>query len=135
MWVPLVEKAYGQMMGGYSEIGDGGQPHKAMSLITGMPSMVFSPSDITIDEMADFRAKGHAIVMNTPQYSTTTGAVVGIVNQSPIVPGHAYYVTNVDRAAGTVSLRNPWGWSHREVTMSVDQFNQVFNKGAINPTR
>jgi WXG100 family type VII secretion target len=135
MWVPLIEKAYAQMMGDYSDIKDGGQPWVAMRNITGKRSMTFQPEDIKMDELADYHAKGNAIVVHTPNHQTFTSMWAKASGRYDMVPNHAYYVTNVDKAAGTVSLRNPWGWHEKEITMPLNEFGGVFIKGAMTPTR
>jgi hypothetical protein len=86
-----------------------------------------------MDELADFHAKGNAIVLDTPEY--TTQAALNAGGRFTIVPDHSYYVTNVDKTAGTVTLRNPWGWHEKEVNVSLDEFKGIFTKGAIAPTR
>jgi WXG100 family type VII secretion target len=134
MWVPLIEKAYAQMMGGYDEM-NGGQPWVAMRNITGKRSMTFQPEDIKMDELADYHAKGNAIVVHTPNHETYASMWAKATGKFDMVPNHAYYVTNVDKAAGTVTLRNPWGWHMKEITMSLDEFGGVFKKGAMTPTR
>ncbi len=134
MWVPLIEKAYAQMNGGYAAV-DGGQADEALASITGRRPTVFSPNLVDIHDLADMKAKGNAIVVDTHHYDTVTGAVVAIVNDSPVVSGHSYYVTKVDEAAGTVSVRNPWGWDRKEITMTKNQFDQIFADGQFSPTK
>jgi Calpain family cysteine protease len=38
MWVPLLEKAYAQLKGGYDQIGNGGDPADALEALTGVKS-------------------------------------------------------------------------------------------------
>jgi hypothetical protein len=49
------------------------------------------------------------------------------------VQGHAYWVSDVDAAAGTVTIRNPWGYSYDAITMTYAQFEDSFVRYDVNP--
>jgi WXG100 family type VII secretion target len=134
IWVPLIEKAYAQMRGDYSDM-NGGHAFNALPNITGKQAMRFSADDIKIDELADFHAKGNAIVVDTPDYTTQAALIAKATGRFDIVPNHSYYVAGVDKTAGTVTLRNPWGWHEKPVTMPLSEFGAIFKKGTITPTR
>jgi uncharacterized protein YukE len=145
LWTALVEKAYAQANGGYHDI-EGGWGHTAMEAITGVESQWFSPSSATLDTFADHFEAGHAItassLMELAIGREDDDFFVDLPDPSDWNPlfmdddlyeNHEYYVTDVDRASGSITVRNPWGWHRGEVTLSFAEFQGAFRRASVNP--
>ncbi|MEJ7733280.1 MAG: hypothetical protein WKG00_29310, partial [Polyangiaceae bacterium] len=68
----------------------------------------------------------------------TTGTGTGsgpLFTNGTLVQSHEYWVTHVDRQAGTVTVRNPWGWGRGEITMSLQDYRSHFIGMTTNPAR
>jgi hypothetical protein len=137
-WSIIMEKAFAQLKGGYQNIGLGGLPGAALETLTGNKSEAAVPSRYAaspaehaawnFDSVARKFEQGDALVAsslfgreakNHPLYQES--------QEVPLVGGHAYYVTDVDRDAGTITLHNPWGWDAGETVVTWDEFNTAFS--------
>jgi uncharacterized protein YukE len=145
LWTALVEKAYAQANGGYHDI-EGGWGHAAMEAVTGVESQWFSPSSATIDTFADHFEAGNAITASSLGELAIWGENGEIIIDIPdasdrnplfqdhtLCENHEYYVTGVDRANGSITVRNPWGWNEGEVTLSFAEFQGAFRRASVNP--
>jgi hypothetical protein len=128
LWPALMEKAYAQYSGSYGAI-EGGNPARAMELLTGRPSEEYSASSMTIDQLANLHRDGHALTAS----SLRSGDGKTAYADGTLVSRHAYMITGVDRDAGTVTLRNPWGPDQPNITMSIADFNRNFRAVQSNP--
>ena len=130
LWPSLMEKAYAQWKGSYHGI-EGGNPGDAMSMLTGKDSEEKAGKDFSIDHLDQALASGKAVVASTP----------GGEGEKVVRPGtslyldHSYMVTGVDKNAGTVTLRNPWGTWTPDVVLSIADFNKYIDHVDTNPTR
>ena len=132
LWGMLYEKAYAQMHGGYDKIGEGGWPGDAMAVITGRDSSNIDISNASLDDIADRIERGDAVVAASLSEEDAKGRP--LYDSSTLYANHGYYVTEVDREAGTVTVRNPWGWNYEEITLTEEQFKDSFGWAAENPT-
>lgn len=126
LWPMIVEKAYAQWKGGYDDIANGGSSYEAMLAITGQEGEWGSV--MTLDDMADAFADGDAIVLGTPENGRGP-----LFDDGTLVGWHAYFVTGVDRDAGTITVHNPWGWADGEITLTYEQYAAHFNGYNTNP--
>lgn len=134
IWPMVIEKAYAQWKGGYDNI-DGGYIHNAMEALTGMDSKDYNPSFTNIQDLANQHNNGSIITLGSlPDLKIIPDAADSnpLYMNDTLVTGHAYFLTNVDSTAGTVSIRNPWGWDHPEIVLPFDQFQQAFLTISVN---
>jgi hypothetical protein len=122
LWPLVVEKAYAQWKGGYDDI-EGGYPHEAMEELLGSDAEHESPDDLTLDELADRHEGAQAIALST--FSDRDGRP--LYESRTLVTSHAYYVTDVDREAGTVTVRNPWGTHLPPLVVTFDELQENFD--------
>lgn len=129
LWPMLYEKAYAQWKGGgsYKKI-EGGVAADAMSEITGesgdwtrTKGVVW---DMSFDTVADYADKGYPLVASS--LSDSDGKKKQLYKDGTLVTGHAYWIEKVDRDAKTVTVRNPWGWNEKPITLPWDQFKAAF---------
>jgi hypothetical protein len=133
IWVALIEKAYAQMTwsGEYSSI-NGGQAGNTLTHLLGGTSRSFRPEEMSINEVADYFESGNALVVDTPQdnvWMQFKKQTDPRYQRRELIPAHSYYVTKVDRANGTISLRNPWGWKTTpETVVTMAEFQDLFGR-------
>ena len=130
IWPALYEKAYAQMHGSYNDIGHGGWPRDAMTAITGVESV--SSDGISVDDIADTLERGDSVVGWTPSSDAVKDNP--LFQDSTLYADHAYWVVSADREAGTVTVRNPWGWSYEEITLTEEQYKEAFPYADTNAT-
>jgi len=130
LWPALMEKAYAQWKGSYHAI-EGGNPGNAMSMLTGKDSDEKPGSAFTIDQLDQALRNGTAVVASTPD----DGGKKELFANKTLYTDHSYMVTGVDKNAGTVTLRNPWGTWTPDVTLSIADFNKYIHHVNTNPTR
>ena len=127
LWPMIIEKAYARYAGDYDEI-EGGHAEDALEDITGVPSERHEMDDLSLDELAEVRENGGAIVLSSLGDDDATERY----ENGELVPNHAYYVTDVDPDAGTVTIRNPWGYQYDPITLSYDDFQENFDRVGTN---
>lgn len=133
VWVRVIEKGYAEWKGGYSAI-EGGWPHNALEAITGIDSVNYTPSSLKIDDLASALKSGGAVTAGTFR-DVTLGPIdlpditdsSSYYTNNQLIQGHAYTVTAVDSAAGTVTVRNPWGGSNAYFTLPFADFQKNFS--------
>lgn len=144
IWPILIEKAYAQWKGGYSQIGKGGSPAAAMETLTGHGSdqklvADYSSADIgkkIHQELQDGKALD-AWTANMPiglriiERGKSAGEGIAQVGSNKVAFPHAYAVETVEEDVQTIDLQNPWGYSNIE-DMPLHLFKQVFYAWAAN---
>ncbi|MFH2202221.1 MAG: C2 family cysteine protease [Elusimicrobiota bacterium] len=134
LWTMIGEKAYAQFAGKgpYLRI-EGGFSNTAMSQITGKKSESYSASKVTMDQLAAWEEKGQAMTIHTKSDALWGLFIRGdeLYKNDTLVPGHAYYIKEVDKEKGTVTLGNPWGYKHATLTMA--QFQKSLQNVHVNP--
>lgn len=104
-WPELMEKAYAKWWGGFSAIGNGGDPGSALMALTGAP----------IDRLHLSASKADSNWSWVSQAASAKQPMVAATGGSVPIPGlvthHAYTVLGVEQDNGQkyVVLRNPWG--------------------------
>lgn len=99
IWAAILEKAVAKNRGGYDKLNHGGNAWRAMYTLTGHWGKSNSPGSLSLDKISEMLADGDAVVAGTPKTS-----------KSEKLDGwHNYMVVRANRAAGTVTMRNPWG--------------------------
>lgn len=120
-WVPIYEKAYAQLRGGYQNI-DGGFADTSMSSFTGQPGSRVAPSQTSLQGIQDLRAQGYAVAAATLPNGAGT-----YEPDARLVAAHEYMVKSVDVQHQTMTLLNPWGHSGaapEQVTLSWSEFQK-----------
>jgi hypothetical protein len=134
----------------------GGSPGEAMARLTGQPSQSLDMRKISLETFADLNAQGFAIVASThhalpsdyftvpathPAYKKggletmrepDAPSLVNSRNQQ-LVQWHAYVVSGVDVAKGTVTLHNVQDTNRDEITMPYGLFQNGFATVDANP--
>jgi hypothetical protein len=138
LWVMLLEKAYAVYMGGYDKI-EGGDPGKAMEILTGNSTKTFSCdtySDKQLTNIIKYAVKHQLPItaasrtLSYEKNGKTLPNSLGIeAEKYGIVGNHAYVVNNI--SGSSVDLRNPWG-SHHISGLSVSNFKKFFYNVQIN---
>lgn len=131
LWPALYEKAYAQLKGSYDAIGNGGSSADALSAITGHPSTSYG-TQVSLETLETHLERGDAVVAGT--LGKEAAADLPLFKNSTLYAWHAYYVTDVDAEAGTVTVRNPWGWSYEEIVLTEEQFRESFSNSVASPT-
>jgi Flp pilus assembly pilin Flp len=131
MWPMIIEKAYAQWEGGgdYADI-EQGNATVPMEALTGRDA----------DDTTDYRSiydrwdRGEAITLLTPDMSDHSKQKALYANGT-LLFNHYYYVVGVDRAAGTVTVRNPWGWDKGTTVLKIEDLEKHFEHMATVPTK
>ena len=129
LWVMLIEKAYAQYHGSYGEI-EGGFTNEALEHLTGSSSDRSDPDDVSIESLRDALDGGSAVTVET--LSSDDGEKKQLYEDSELYASHAYYVTDVDTEAGTVTIRNPWGTSEGDTVLTFEEFQTNLNAVVVN---
>ncbi|MCC6261729.1 MAG: WXG100 family type VII secretion target [Anaerolineales bacterium] len=148
VWVQIIEKAYAQMHGTYQDI-EGGLPHNALEILTGIDSRDYSPASVSIQDLASHLEKGEAVTVSSlHDYKLGNIDIPDASDSAPLYQNntlftnHAYTVTSVDVVNGTVTVRNPWGFNYESpenpsgdayVTLTFSEFQTNFSGVTINP--
>jgi hypothetical protein len=110
IWAMVIEKAYAQMNGGYSAIGNGGNWEVGMEALTGRESTTSSSAALSFERVSQALKKNQPVVINTvnPGSDPTRRAALNRLN---LVPWHTYAVVDakVEKGVPMVKLYNPWG--------------------------
>jgi hypothetical protein len=130
LWPMLIEKAYAKHKGEYSDI-EGGFGDDALSLLTGKEAKrefvdKFTNSQI-LSTLKTFLKNGYAVTVSTRM--TMPFSLFGVTKEefdnAGAVSRHEYSLIDVDSAAETVDIRNPWGEKHLR-NMSIADFRKFF---------
>jgi Calpain family cysteine protease/Calx-beta domain/Ser-Thr-rich glycosyl-phosphatidyl-inositol-anchored membrane family len=132
LWVALAEKAYAQLAeskwsrsststNSYDSI-SGGWMSNVIPQVTAMGGVAKSIGSTT---------KAQLISLANSNTLLTAGFVYGTIAGDGIVNGHAYTITGYDAVTDKFFLRNPWGYSHANVTWAQLVANKtIFNWSA-----
>jgi Calpain family cysteine protease len=133
LWPMLFEAAMAKTHGGYNGI-DGGYEADALTALTGQKSLEYDTSKISFKTFAAYVSSGYLATAGT--WEPKEGDVVPpLFKDDTLVTGHAYWIDHVDTKAGTVTVRNPWGWDQKPVTVSWEVFKKYFEEVTVNPGR
>lgn len=77
-----------------------------------------------MDGLADKFESGESITLSTPLDGEDSALVDD--EEDTLVSAHVYFVSDVDREAGTVTVRNPWGSETDDIVLDIDQVNDNF---------
>jgi Calpain family cysteine protease len=146
VWAPVFEKAYAQYAGGYEKIGHGGDPAKAMAILTGREATSVSlgwPERLFrsygADELQRDLASGKMVVLNaragvgrSPASSAIRAERQSTVDAHGLVGGHAYFVEGLEQRDGKqfVKLGNPWAASQPD-PIPCDELTRWFARVSI----
>jgi hypothetical protein len=146
VWAPLFEKAYAQYAGSYEKIGRGGDPAKAMAILTGRAATSVSlgwPERLFrsygADELQRDLAGGKMIVLNTrPGIGRSPGSRATRAERQVssdahgLIGRHAYFVQGVEQQNGKpcVRLGNPWADTNPEL-VPCDELARWFSRVTI----
>lgn len=128
LWPAIIEKAYARYSGNYRDI-EGGQAEDALEAMTGVESESYDMDELSIEQLADIHEGGGAITMSSLDDPDETD----FYSNGELVTGHAYYVTEIDEEAGTVTIRNPWGYYIDPITLTLDEYRENFDRVGVNP--
>lgn len=129
-WPEVLEAAYAKVNGGYSKIGNGGNPTSAMTTLTGKSADYYSPSD-GAGKIEQALKDGKMVTVLTPKSDGDQAGAENGTNPHSLVGEHAYTVTGVTKGPDGktyVELRNPWG-ADQPQKISLDQ---LAHDGSIN---
>lgn len=139
LWPLLIEKAYGEWKSGstasrgYALLDDGGQSSKVLTALTGQDSRVESPHHYSIKELADMHDKGYGMTISSLPGSKGKD---DWYNDGKLVRGHSYWIDSIDETNGTVTIRNPWGYSNssqNRIVVKYDDLDDYFRNIHVNP--
>lgn len=132
LWVMLLEKAFAQYNGGYSEI-EGGNPGEAMEMLSGGSSETFTTSSLSEDQILEklkTALDGNKAVTASSEKFDDNKKKKQASKSAGVVGGHAYVVKSVNKEAKTISLYNPWGFSHMD-GLSIADFKKYYYRFQI----
>lgn len=141
IWPHVIEKAYAQWQGngdaarGFEILDQGGHSHKVLEALAGKDSIDKDPDHYSISQLAEMDSKGQAIMLSS--LPSAEGKNSWYHNDT-LVRGHAYWVESVDEKAGTITVRNPWGYDDskkNKIVISYDDLDDNFRRITINPLR
>ena len=123
----LYEKAWAQYKGGgdYAKI-VGGHSSDVFEAMTGTSSNWHRTTglwDMSFSTLADHLDAG-PVVAATP--SKGDSKKIQLFKDSVLYADHAYWVESVDRDKETVTVRNPWGWNEKPITLDWADFKKGF---------
>jgi Flp pilus assembly pilin Flp len=133
LWPMLYEKAWAQYKGGgdYAKI-VGGHPHNVWQAMTGETSNWHSTTGLWDMSFKDFASHVDAGPVAAGTVSKGDGKKIQLFKDSVLYAEHAYWVESVNRDAKTVTVRNPWGWNEKPITLSWDDFKKGFPTVYVN---
>lgn len=140
LWPRLLEKAYGQWRSGsddlvdiYSYLDEGGHASDVYSALSGQPSQQYDDLPaISLDELESMHDEGgYAVSLSSLNDGEKKDATYEI-GEHVLYRSHAYWVDEVDAEAGTVTVRNPWGYDRDKFEMTYDEFTRAFDRIDVN---
>jgi hypothetical protein len=107
IWTKVIEKAYANLKGGYSKIGNGGNPGAALEALTGLPARECAPRAYSFDQLQKDLGEGRPVCFSTVP-EKDAGPLLAALN---LHGSHCYAVVDskVEGGKQMVRLSNPWG--------------------------
>lgn len=140
MWSTVMEQAYAQWKGGgnaatgYARLDEGGHASDVLFALTGRESDVEDSDEYSLKELAKMQREGQALTLSSLSDDDDPKKQAYYKNGA-LVTGHAYYISAVDEANGTVTVQNPWGWDQHKVTMPYKDLEDNFSHITVNPLK
>ena len=146
LWPMLVEKAYAQRYGGWDEIA-GGHQSEAIENLTGRPADDIPASSVTVADLARRWRDGEILGIGTLSGTDDADDVDRwrreeapepyrrgrIGSQSAALhPRHAFIITAVDEANGTVTVTNPWYVNGPAIVLTEAELRESINSVQVN---
>ncbi len=133
LWPLVLEKAMALHAGDFADL-EGDSPARALDALTGQETSSMGGDDLpSIGDLDRLLDGGGAIALSSlsdgddhPRYDRDPA-------DGGLVTGHAYYVSDIDAEAGTVTVVNPWGIDdYPPITMSFEDFTRDFREFHLN---
>lgn len=141
LWVALFEKAYAQHHGEWKDIQAGTGSH-ALETLTGKRSTFSTPRVSSVEKLKERLDEGQVILAGTfyererlpvlrSKYFPGSSLSLAEFQQANVVPGHSYWIKDVDVNNQTVTLGNPHG-KDKGTTVSWPVFKKLFASTVFN---
>lgn len=146
LWPMLVEKAVAQRAGGWAAI-VGGSQSEAIERLTGRRSGWIDRGDVSVADLADRMDEGQILGLSTIDAPGGVDHDEWLASEAPepftrgetrwdrLHQDHAFVVTAVDVAAGTVSVVNPWDPTKGPVVLTEDELRASVDGIRVNGPR
>jgi hypothetical protein len=126
MWPMIIEKAYAEWRGGYDQIEESNSPDM-LTALTGQESTYGDDFAAIYDAWE----RGDVVTLGTYDKGDAEGP---LYDDHMLNTNHDYFVTDVDRQSGTITLQNPFGYGEKPpLVLTLDQVEQHFEQIATNP--
>lgn len=136
-WTQILELAFAESRGGYKAI-EGGWGYQGMTTLTGEESEAYTTSWMGFEHLAYLHEEGYGLTVGTsidyqgpgfniPDASDKASAEYGML------PQHEYFISEVNEADQTVTLRNPWEWAEPEIVIPFEDLQDYTRTVSANP--
>ncbi|MBN1310254.1 MAG: hypothetical protein JXB30_02465, partial [Anaerolineae bacterium] len=138
-WPLILENAWAALKSGnwdvkrgYAVISGGGIPEgEVFEALTGKPSSVIYPEDLTFEKIGGLFEQGNLITLSSLGHSKTAG--IKEYADTTLYPWHSYPVEKIDRANRQIILRNVWNWdAFGEIGIDGDRLSTLFGLATVN---
>lgn len=102
IWPQVIEKAYAQLVGGYSALAQGGFPIAAMEALTGQQATTTYPFEQTYSSLRQLTDAKDMIVFETAWAPSN-------VTPQGLVSSHCYAFEGYTQNNTAIAVGNPWG--------------------------
>jgi hypothetical protein len=129
LWPLLIEKAYAQRQGSWGAV-VGGNQSTSIEMLTGRDRSTIPAAEVSVADLAERQRRGEILGISTIAGPGGDAAAREDwrLHHAPepyrrpewqrLVAQHAFIVTRVDEAAGTVTVVNPWNPDAGEVVLT-----------------
>lgn len=117
LWVQVLEKAYAQAMGSYTQIAQGGDPSEMLEVFTGKEAVRAALKTYKKEELLvifEIAIKNKKPVVISSKISNDTTEYEILLDGQRITTNHSYYLHRVSEKL--IFLKNPKGIQHLEIT-------------------
>jgi len=133
LWPAVMEKALAMHEGTYGKA-EGGQAARGLEMITGVDSVKYDtarkPPSLT--ELEQMHESGSMISFSSLNKGGAKKNTYESDDGETFYYNHAYVLEGVDVEAGTVTLWNPWGTRKGKLTVSADEYAELFKRVDVN---